>query len=51
MTNPIISNALETETNLAEVLGQINLKLDKLLDNVNDLKVGQVPRLKKTGLA
>lgn len=35
MTNPII------ETNLVEVLGQINLKLDKLSDNVNDLKVGQ----------
>lgn len=35
MTNPII------ETDLAEVLGQINQKLDKLSTDVTDLKIGQ----------
>lgn len=35
MTNPII------ETDLAQILGQINNKLDKLSTDVTDLKVGQ----------
>ena len=35
MTNPII------QTDLAEILGQINQKLDKLSTDVTDLKIGQ----------
>lgn len=35
MTNPVI------QTDIAEVLGQINQKLDKLIGDVTDLKVGQ----------
>ena len=35
MTNPVI------QTDIAEVLGQINQKLDKLTEDVTDLKVGQ----------
>ena len=35
MTNPVI------QTDIAEVLGQINQKLDKLSENVTELKVGQ----------
>ena len=34
-------NNLTTKSNLAEALGQINSKLDRLLDNVDDLKLGQ----------
>ena len=36
MDNPVI------QTDLAEVLGQINQKLDKLSTDVTELKVGQV---------
>ncbi|MGL5939899.1 MAG: hypothetical protein ACRC2S_05865 [Waterburya sp.] len=35
MTNPII------ETDLGQLLGQINQKLEKLSDDVNQIKVGQ----------
>ena len=35
MTNPVI------QTDIADVLGQINQKLDKLTEDVTDLKVGQ----------
>ena len=35
MDNPVI------QTDIAEVLGQINQKLDKLSEDVTDLKVGQ----------
>ena len=35
MSNPII------ETDLAQILGEINRKLDNLGNNVSDLKVGQ----------
>ena len=36
MSNPII------QTDIAEILGQINQKLDHLREDVTDLKVGQV---------
>ena len=35
MTNPVI------QTDIADVLGQIDQKLDKLTEDVTDLKVGQ----------
>ncbi len=35
MNNPVI------QTDIAEVLGQINQKLDKLTEDVTELKVGQ----------
>ncbi len=35
MSNPII------QTDIADILGQINQKLDRLREDVTDLKVGQ----------